>query len=124
MTKLFRIMLAGVLMFAMCAWAQADKQAKKTEKAQQSEAKTASKGKAASLTGWIKTSGDKTVFTNDKDKQDWTVKNADAAQGHDGKHVKVTARLNEGDQSIEIQKITDMREGKQFKQTQASDKKD
>ena len=122
--KLVRIMMAAMLMFAMCAWAQADKQAKKTEKAQQSEAKTAAKGKDASLTGWIKTSGDKTVFTNDKDKQDWTVKNAEAAKDHDGKHVKVTARLNEGDQSIEIHKITDMREGKQSKQTQASEKKD
>jgi uncharacterized lipoprotein NlpE involved in copper resistance len=121
--NVFRALVAAMLMLSLSAFAQADKQAKKTEKAQQKEAKTAAKGKTASLTGWIKTEGDKTVFTNDKDKQDWTVKNADAAKAHDGKHVKVTARLNEGDQSIEIQKISDMREGKQSKQTQDADKK-
>ncbi len=122
MKKVIRWTVAALLMFSLSAFAQADKQAKKTEKAQQKEAKTAAKGKTASLTGWIKTEGDKTTFTNDKDKQDWTVKNADTAKSHDGKHVKVTARLNEGDQSMEIQKISDMREGKQTKEMKDADK--
>ena len=122
MTKMIRVFVAAMLMLSLSAFAQSDKQAKKTEKAQHKEAKAASKGKTMRLTGWIKSSGDKTVFTNDKDKQDWTVKNADTAKAHDGKHVKVTARLDEGDQSMEIQKISDMREGKQAKQTQDADK--
>src|SRR5690242_19943317 len=63
--NVFRVLVAAMLMFSLSAFAQADKQAKKTEKAQQKEAKTAAKGKTASLTGWIKTSGDKTMFTND-----------------------------------------------------------
>ena len=122
MNKAIRWSVEALLMLSLSAFAQADKQAKKTEKAQQKEAKATSKGKTMRLTGWIKSSGDKTMFTNDKDKQDWTVKNADTAKAHDGKHVKVTARLDEGDQSMEIQKISDMREGKQTKEMKDSDK--
>ena len=42
---------------------------KKVDKAEKKEAKAAEKGKAMSLTGWVKDQDGKTVFVNDKDKQ-------------------------------------------------------
>ena len=40
---------------------------KKVDKAEKKEAKAAEKGKAMSLTGWVKDQDGKTVFVNDKD---------------------------------------------------------
>jgi hypothetical protein len=88
---------------------------KKAAKAEKKEAKASAKGKALSLTGWVKTEGDKTTFVNDKDKQSWTVQNADAVKAHDGKHVKVKATLNESDHSIMVDSVKDMGAHKQAK---------
>ncbi len=92
---------------------------KKTAKAEKKEAKAAEKGKAISLTGWVRTEGDKVVFVNDKDKQTWNVQNAEVLKPHDGKHVKVKATLNEGDKSMTIDNVKELRKGKQAGETQA-----
>jgi hypothetical protein len=88
---------------------------KKVAKAEKKEAKASEKGKALSLTGWVKTEGDKVTFVNDKDKQAWNVQNADVLKPHDGKHVKVKATLNETDHSIMVDSVKDMSASKQAK---------
>jgi hypothetical protein len=88
---------------------------KKVAKAEKKEAKASEKGKALSLTGWVKTEGDKVTFVNDKDKQSWNVQNADVMKSHDGKHVKVKATLNETDHSIMVDSVKDMSASKQAK---------
>lgn len=86
---------------------------KKMQKAEKKEAKAAEKGKSMSLTGWVKEMNGKTVFENDKDKQDWDISNMDAVKGHEGHHVKIKAKLNEADHSLMVEKLTMMRKGKQ-----------
>lgn len=95
---------------------KAAKAEKKEAKAENKEANAAAKNKAMSLTGWVKTEGDKTVFVNDKDKQTWNIANADVARPHDGQHVKVKANLNEADKTITIDKLKELRKGKQSKE--------
>jgi hypothetical protein len=92
---------------------KATKAEKKEAKAEKKEAKAAEKGKSMRLTGWIKTENDKPVFVNDKDKQTWNIANPDAVQGHDGHHVKVKAKLNESDHSVNIESLKMLRKGKQ-----------
>ena len=82
-------------------------------KAEKKEAKAAEKGKAMSLTGWIKTDGDKTNFVNDKDKQTWSISNPDAVKGHEGHHVKIKAMLNEGDHSVNVESLSMLSKSKQ-----------
>lgn len=96
------------------------KQDKKIAKAEKKEMKASEKGKAMHLTGWVKEEGDKTVFVNDKDKQSWTVSNPDVLKPHDGKHVKVTAKLDKADNSMTVDSVKDMRAGKQAKSTQSA----
>jgi hypothetical protein len=88
---------------------------KKVAKAEKKEAKASEKGKALSLTGWVKSEGDKVTFVNDKDKQSWNVQNADTLKAHDGKHVKVKATLNESDHSIMVDSVKEMAKRKQAK---------
>jgi hypothetical protein len=128
MKKVAASLFACLLMWSVAGFAQ-DAQStsstsdKKVAKAEKKEAKAAEKGKAMHLTGWVKTAGDKTVFVNDKDKQEWNVQNPDTLKGDDGKHVKLTAQLNEADHSLNVQSVKMMREAKQSAQTQAQDKK-
>ena len=96
---------------------------KKTSKAEKKEAKAAEKGKSMSLTGWVKDQDGKTVFVNDKDKQSWNISNPDAVKGHEGHHVKVKAMLNEADHSINVEKLTMLRKGKQSAEEQNAEKK-
>lgn len=91
---------------------------KKVQKAENKEAKAAAKDKTMSLTGWVKDQDGKTVFINDKDKQAWNISNLDAVKGHEGHHVKVKAKLNEADHSLDVEKVTMMRKGKQTAQEQ------
>ena len=91
---------------------------KKVDKAEKKEAKAAEKGKSMSLTGWVKDEGGKTVFVNDKDKQSWNIENMDAVKGHEGHHVKVKAKLNEADHSMNVEKLTMMRKAKQSAEEQ------
>lgn len=91
---------------------------KKVQKAENKEAKAAAKDKTMSLTGWVKDQDGKTVFINDKDKQAWNISNLDAVKGHEGHHVKVKAKLNEADHSMDVEKVTMMRKGKQTAQEQ------
>src|SRR5476649_2852344 len=86
---------------------------KKVEKAEKKEAKAAEKGKSMSFTGWIKDQDGKSTFVNDKDKQAWNIANPDAVKGHEGHHVKIKAKLNEADHSVNVEKLTMMRKGKQ-----------
>jgi hypothetical protein len=96
---------------------------RKAEKFERKEAKAAEKGKSMSLTGWVKEQDGKTVFENDKDKQDWSIANADAVKGHEGHHVKVKAKLNEADHSMNVEKLSMMRKGKQSAEAQQEEKK-
>ena len=96
---------------------------KKTDKAEKKEAKAAEKGKSMSLTGWVKEQDGKTVFINDKDKQAWNIENMDAVKGHEGHHVKVKAKLNESDHSVNVEKLTMLRKGKQTAEEQKTEDK-
>ena len=96
---------------------------KKTEKAEKKEAKAAAKDKAMSLTGWVKEQDGKTVFVNDKDKQAWNIENMDAVKGHEGHHVKVKAKLNEADHSLNVEKLTMMRKSKQTAEEKKAEEK-
>ena len=96
---------------------------KKVDKAEKKEAKAAEKGKAMSLTGWVKDQDGKTVFINDKDKQAWNISNLDAVKGHEGHHVKVKAKLNEADHSLDVEKLTMLAKSKQTGQEQKAEEK-
>jgi len=96
---------------------------KKTDKAEKKEAKAAEKGKSMSLTGWVKDQDGKTVFVNDKDKQAWNIENMDAVKGHEGHHVKVKAKLNEADHSLNVEKLTMMRKAKQSAEEKKNEEK-
>lgn len=91
---------------------------KSVQKAENKEAKAAAKDKTMSLTGWVKDQDGKTVFINDKDKQAWNISNLDAVKGHEGHHVKVKAKLNEADHSMDVEKLTMMAKSKQTGQEQ------
>lgn len=86
-------------------------------------AKAAEKGKSMSLTGWVKDQDGKTVFVNDKDKQAWNIENMDAVKGHEGHHVKVKAKLNESDHSLNVEKLTMMGKAKQSAEEQKNEEK-
>lgn len=127
MRKLIAAIFAFALLCSMTAFAQdqagtetkQDKKAAKAEKkeakAENQEAKASAKHKAMSLTGWVKTEGDKTVFVNDKDKQTWDIANADVAKPHDGQHVKVKATPDESSKTLTIDSIKEMGKSKQAK---------
>jgi hypothetical protein len=91
---------------------------KKVAKAEKKEAKASAKNKAMSLTGWVKTEGDKVEFVNDKDKQTWNVQNPDVLKPHDGKHVSVKATLNEADKTLTVEKVKELKKGKQSGEAQ------
>jgi hypothetical protein len=121
-TALFAFLLAASLsLVAQEPASQGDN--KKVQKAEKKEATAAEKGKAMSLTGWVKDQEGKTVFENDKDKQAWSIANPDAVKGHEGHHVKVKATLNEADHSMNVEKLTMLRKGKQSAETQQEEKK-
>jgi Holliday junction resolvase len=113
----------SVASFAQDAQSTSGTTDKKAAKAEKKEAKAAEKGKAMHLTGWVKTEGGKTVFVNDKDKQEWNVQNPDTLKTDEGKHVKITAQLNEGEHSLNVQSVKMMRASKQTAQTQMQEKK-
>ncbi len=95
-------------------------QDKKVAKAEKEEAKASAKHKAMSLTGWVKTEGEKTVFVNDKDKQTWQVANADVLKPHEGKHVSIKATPDEASKTLTVDSVKDMRKSKQSKQATKS----
>ena len=127
MSKIARVLLAlmlSVSLFAVAQYGSGDNSQtgatdKKTAKAEKKEAKAAEKGKALSLTGWVKTEGDKVVFVNDKDKQTWNVKNPDVLKPLDGKHVNVKATPDESDHSLTVDNVKQLRKGKQSGETQS-----
>jgi hypothetical protein len=127
LTVLFAFLLTASLSLLAQEPASKDKDQgagdKKVQKAEKKEAKAAEKGKTMSLTGWVKDQEGKTVFENDKDKQAWSIANPDAVKGHEGHHVKVKAKLNEADHSMNVEKLTMMRTGKQSAETQQQEKK-
>jgi hypothetical protein len=120
MTKIIRSLLVLMLSMSLLSVAQTGATDKKTAKAEKKEAKASEKGKALSLTGWVKTEGEKIKFVNDKDKQTWNVQNADVLKPHDGKHVKVNATLNENDKSMTINNVKELRKSKQSGETKQS----
>jgi hypothetical protein len=117
------VMAASLSMLAQEPAANPGGTDKKTAKAEKKEAKAAEKGKSMSLTGWVKDEGGKTVFVNDKDKQSWNIENMDAVKGHEGHHVKVKAKLNESDHSLNVEKLTMLRKGKQTGEEQKAEEK-
>jgi hypothetical protein len=126
-TALFAFLLIASLSLAAQEPASKDKDQgasdKKVQKAEKKEANAAEKGKTMSLTGWVRDQEGKTIFENDKDKQAWNISNPDAVKGHEGHHVKVKATLNEADHSMNVEKLTMMRTGKQSGETQKEEKK-
>jgi hypothetical protein len=96
---------------------------KKIQKAEKTEANAAAKGKVMNLTGWVKDQDGKTVFINDKDKQAWNISNLDAVKGHEGHHVKIKAKLNEADHSMDVEKLTMMSKTKQTGEEQKAEEK-
>lgn len=117
------VMAASLSMLAQEPAANPGGADKKTAKAEKKEAKAAEKGKSMSLTGWVKEQDGKTVFINDKDKQSWNIENTDAVKGHEGHHVKVTAKLNETDHSVNVEKLSMLRKSKQTAEEQKSEEK-
>jgi hypothetical protein len=111
---------AVLLFWSVGAFAQYSSDApsdKQETRAEKKEAKASEKGKTVRLTGWVKNEGGKTVFVNDKDKETWSVDNPDALTGHDGHHVRVKAKLNEGDKSIHVLGVKMMAKRKQAAET-------
>jgi hypothetical protein len=96
---------------------------KKVDKAEKKEAKAAAKDKSMTLTGWVKEQDGKTVFINDKDKQAWNIENMDAVKGHEGHHVKVKAKLNEADHSVNVEKLTMLSKSKQTAEEKQKEEK-
>src|SRR3954462_3619172 len=119
MKKFYAAVFTFVLGFSLLGFAQdassgtSTSSDKKVAKAEKKEAKAAAKNKDMSLTGWVKEEGGKDVFVNDKDKQSWDISNQDAVKGHEGHHVKVKAKLDESNHSINVDKLTMMKAKKQ-----------
>jgi hypothetical protein len=125
MRRVLTGIMAAMLCWAIGAFAQYSSDApsaKQESRAEKKEAKAAAKGKSVKLTGWVKSEGGKTVFVNDKDKETWTVDNPDALNGHDGHHVKVTAKLNEADKSVHVLGVKMMSKRKQGGESKDKDK--
>jgi hypothetical protein len=109
LTLMLGLSLAG---FAQDASSQAAGTTdKKVQKAEKKEEKAAAKNKAMHLTGWVK--GDS--FVNDKDKQTYSVQNADVLKPHDGQHVKVKATLDPSSKTMTVDSVKEMRASKQAK---------
>lgn len=124
-TFLFAFLITASLSLVAQEPASKDQTAtdKSVQKAEKTEANAAAKGKVISLTGWVKDQDGKTVFINDKDKQAWNISNLDAVKGHEGHHVKVQAKLNEADHSMDVEKVTMMSKSKQTGQEQKAEQK-
>lgn len=124
LTLLFAFVItASLSMLAQEPAANQGSTDKKTAKAEKKEAKAAEKGKSMNLTGWVKDQDGKTMFINDKDKQAWNIENMDAVKGHEGHHVKVKAKLNEADHSMNVEKLTMMRKSKQTAEEKQNEEK-
>jgi hypothetical protein len=117
------VMAASLSMLAQEPAANPGGADKKTAKAEKKEAKAAEKGKSMSLTGWVKEQDGKTVFINDKDKQAWNIENLDAVKGHEGHHVKVKAKLNESDHSVNVEKLSMLSKSKQTAEEKQKEEK-
>jgi hypothetical protein len=122
MKKLMTAVFTFILALSMSAFAQgsgtgaaADKSDKKIQKAEKKEAKASEEGKDMRLTGWVRSENGKTIFSNDKDKQNWDISNPDAVKGHEGHHVHVKAKLDESNHSMTVDKVSMMRSSKQAK---------
>jgi hypothetical protein len=119
MKKIYAAVFACLLGMSMLGFAQDTSSGtsastdKKVAKAEKKEAKAAAKNKDMRLTGWVKEEGGKDVFVNDKDKQSWDITNQDAVKGHEGHHVKVKAKLDESNHSLNVDKLTMMKAKKQ-----------
>lgn len=118
MKRVLTLLFAFLLTASMSVFAQGTdtgntKADKKVAKAEKKEAKAAEKGKTVTLTGWVKNENDKLVFENDKDKQTWSIANPDAVKGHEGHHVKIRAKLNESDHSVNVESLKMMAKRKQ-----------
>jgi hypothetical protein len=123
MKKIYAAVFGIVLGLSLLGFAQdtsstSSSTDKSVAKAEKKEAKTAAKGKDMKLTGWVKEEGGKTVFVNDKDKQSWDISNPDAVKGHEGHHVKVSAKLDEANHSITVDKLSMMKKSKQAEAAQ------
>jgi hypothetical protein len=126
MKRVLTLLFAFVISAALSMVAQEPASSptdKKVEKAEKKEAKAAEKGKTMSLTGWVKDQDGKTVFINDKDKQAWNIANPDAVKGQENHHVKVKAKLNEADHSVNIEKLSMLRKSKQTAEVQKQEEK-
>jgi hypothetical protein len=67
-------MIVAMLSVSLFAVAQTPATDKKTTRAEKKEAKAAAKGKAISLTGWVKSEGDKVTFVTTRTSKPGTCK--------------------------------------------------
>src|SRR6476469_3832618 len=120
MRRVLTGLIVALLYWSIGSFAQYSSDApsdRQETRAEKKEAKAAAKGRTMRLTGWVKNEGGKTVFVNDKDKQNWNVDNPDALNGHEGHHVRVRAKLNESDKSVHIVSVKMMAKRKQASET-------
>lgn len=106
MKKLLVICLAlsFLIVFAGVIWAADDMSS--TVNGYVSDSKCAAKGTNAEHAACAKkciASGEKMVIVTDKDQKILTVDNADALAGHEGHHVAVTGKVNNG--SIHVDSV-------------------
>jgi len=92
-----------------------------------SVAKDAPKGKSTKMTGWVSDekcgakdidnadcakkcaeAGSKLVFVSEKDKSVINVDNPDALKGHEGHHVRVTGKMDNG--TLHVDKVDMLKE--------------
>jgi hypothetical protein len=66
---------------------------------------SAAKAPLKTLTGTVKTDGDKVMFVSDADQKSWNVMNPQTLKAHDGHHVQVSAHVYADKDSIHVMKV-------------------
>ena len=99
MKTLLLAMLAMCLALSVFAVAQ-DSSSQAPQKDQASAT-----SQLTTISGTIKTEGDKLTFVSDTDQKAWTVDNPETLKGHEGHHVQVKAHVNTDKASIHIAEV-------------------
>jgi hypothetical protein len=109
----FLFLLAISLSVPALAQDKQDKNAqKRIAQAQKEMARASTKHKAIDLTGLVQAQGDKKLFLNDEDRQQWNIANPDMLRGHEGMRVKVKATPNSSDKSLLVDEVKDLKQSK------------
>jgi hypothetical protein len=100
-----------VLLIATCVACSTFALAQDTMKSCDMKASGA-KAPLKTLTGTVKTDGDKVMFVNDADQKSWDVMNPETLKAHDGHHVQVSAHVYADKNSIHVMKVKMMKAAK------------